>query len=513
MSVSGLYLRSLAIVVSVALGGDPCEGLTLLSPMNSQVTCTIDLEGNVTNTWHGAANPASIAYYFKDQSILRPCKDSGGTFDPIIGGGRIQLINADDQVEWDFLFSDSTHQQHHDIEPLPNGNILLIAWERKTMAEAIEAGRQSINGEIWPVMIAEVEPFGSSGGNIVWEWHLWDHLIQEADPTLPGYGVVSDHPELLDINFGEVGGGPGDTGDWIHVNAIDYNPELDQIVFSSRNFNEFYIIDHSTSTAEAAGSTGGNSGMGGNILYRWGNPQVYGRGELSDQYFSVVHGANWIDEGLPGEGNILTFNNGDRPGTVNDYSTVVEIEPPLNASGTYDISSNEPFGPEEPSWTYGEAGDFYGGATQCGAYRMPGGNTVITLTEENYVFEVDSFGNKVWEYTGSLSNVARASRYSGTSGIFTDISIVSTISVHPNPASSLCTIECSLSDTGPVSITVFDLLGRLVQRIHEGILSEGQHSFEWSRVNSGSISVPSGLYLIRLEAEGEVASEMVTILL
>ncbi len=511
MSVSGLYFCSLVTLASVAFSGDPCAGLTLLSPMNSQVTCTIDLEGTVTNTWHGAANPSSIAYFFSDCSILRPCKDPEGTFDPNIGGGRIQLINADDQVEWDFLFSDSTHQQHHDIEPLPNGNILLVAWERKTMAEAIEAGRQTIESEIWPVMIAEIEPFGSSGGNIVWEWHLWDHLIQEVDPALPGYGVISDHPELIDINFGEVGGGSG-VGDWIHVNAIDFNPYLDQIVFSSRPFNEFYIIDHSTSTAEASGSTGGNSGMGGDILYRWGNPQVYGRGESSDKYFSVVHGANWIDDGLPGEGNILAFNNGDRPGSVNDYSTVVEIEPPLNASGTYDISPNEPFGPTEPCWTCGDPGDFYGGPTQCGAYRMPGGNTVITLTGENYIFEVDLLGDKVWEYTGSLSNVARASRYTETSGISTDILGAATISVHPNPASLQCTIECSLPDSRPVTITVSDLMGRLIQRVHEGILPEGQHSFEWSTADYGRISVPPGLYLIHLEAEGFNASETVTIL-
>ena len=37
---------------------------------------------------------------------------------------------------WDFFFSNSDHQQHHDIEPMPGGNVLLIAWERKTQAEA-----------------------------------------------------------------------------------------------------------------------------------------------------------------------------------------------------------------------------------------------------------------------------------------------------------------------------------------------------------------------------------------
>ena len=509
MFLSGVYLTSLVLF---ALSGDPNQGITLLSPMNSQTTYSIDLDGNVINTWDGSASPASIAYLFSDNSILRPCKDPDGSFDPVTGGGRIQLINADNQIGWDYFFSDSTHQQHHDIEPLPNGNILLIAWERKTMAEAEAAGRQTIDGEMWPVMIAELEPVGSSGGNIVWEWHLWDHLIQDVDPSKPEYGVIADHPELMDINFGTVGAGPGDSGDWIHVNAIDYNPELDQIVFSSRNFNEFYIIDHSTSTAEASGSTGGDSGMGGDFLYRWGNPQAYGRGEQSDQYFSVVHGANWIDQGLPGEGNILAFNNGDRPGSANDYSTVAEIETPLNTSGTYDISPNEPFDPSEPGWTCGDTGDFYGGATQCGAYRMQNGNTLITLTEDNYLFEVDSLGNTVWDYSGSMSNVARANRYPDTSGITTDITCEPKITISPNPASEHCTIDFSLSAPELVSVTVSDLTGRLINIIHEGILSAGQYSFDWDTTGSTSASIPAGLYLIRMEAGGEVTSIMVTIL-
>jgi hypothetical protein len=93
----------------------------------------------------------------------------------------------------------------------------------------------------------------------------------------PGYGVVTDHPELVDINFGDT------KTDWMHTNSIDYNEKFDQILISVHNFNEIWVIDHSTTTEEAAGHTGGNSGKGGDLLYRWGNPQAYERGTASDQ--------------------------------------------------------------------------------------------------------------------------------------------------------------------------------------------------------------------------------------
>ena len=77
---------------------------------------------------------------------------------------------------------------------MPNGNILLIAWERKSQVEGIALGRQNLNGEMWPEQIIEVMPTSPTTGEIVWEWHLWDHLIQDISPSMPNYGVISEHP-------------------------------------------------------------------------------------------------------------------------------------------------------------------------------------------------------------------------------------------------------------------------------------------------------------------------------
>jgi hypothetical protein len=312
---------------------------------------------------------------------------------------------VNDNVAWDFLVSDSLYLQHHDIEPMPNGNVLVIAWERKSEEEAIAFGRQDIPaGEIWPTALLEYEQTGPTSAALVWEWHLWDHLIQDVDSTLDKYGVLADHPELVDINYP-----PARNASFDHANSVSYNPQFDQIVFSARATSEIYVIDHSTTSAEAAGHTGGNSGMGGDILYRWGNPLVYDRGSQSDRFVFSIHGGVWIDCGLPGEGGFLIFNNGFRPGPAADYSSVIEIFPPREPDGNYYIAPDEPFGPSAPLWEYEDRPDFFS-QNKGGAFRMPNGNTLITEANDNKIFEVTSAGQKVWAYN-SPEEVHRAPRY------------------------------------------------------------------------------------------------------
>ena len=303
-------------------------------------------------------------------------------------------------------------RSHHDIQPLPNGNILVIAWERKTAAEAYAMGRQTIDNplnEMWFEAILELEPIGTDSANIVWEWHLWDHLIQDVDSALPNYGVIADHPELMNINYGMVGGtqGPGNShADWMHFNAIDYNTDLDQIVVSSRTMGEIYIIDHSTTTSEAASHSGGNSGKGGDYLYRWGNPQVYDRGNGSSQQLNSQHGINWIPANYPGGGHLICYNNNYQ----NNNSAVFEINTPVDSTGNYILNGSDPYGPNGPVWMH--SGGFYSNV-QSGAFRLPNGNTLIIEADDAHMFEVTSSGSIVWNYIfpGNNIMIARAQRY------------------------------------------------------------------------------------------------------
>jgi hypothetical protein len=310
-------------------------------------------------------------------------------------GGGVQKIEWDGTVSWDFRYNSHGVLNHHDVRVLPNGNILLIAWEMKTRSQAIAAGRNpdlvSTSG-FYPDHIIEVQPTGPTAGAIVWEWHVWDHLIQDFDSTKENYGLVALHPELVDINYGT-----WDDSDWMHTNSIDYNEQFDQIMISVCYFNEIWIIDHSTTTEEAAGHTGGTSGKGGDLLYRWGNPAAYRRGTADDQKFFHQHDATWIDEGFPGEGNILVFNNGrQRPGV--DYSSVDELVPPVNEQGEYDLQLGAAYGPAEQAWIYaGDPPESFYYFQLSGAERLIDGNTLICMGSGTF-FEITPTGDLVWSY-------------------------------------------------------------------------------------------------------------------
>lgn len=378
---------------------DASPGYTLIAPFGGRQTYLIDLDGNVVHSWATERRPSQAAYLLEDGSLIRTAKIPSETFN-VPGGpaGGIQKFDWDGNLVWDYLIADDRKLSHHDIEPMPNGNVLVVAWERKTRGEAIAAGRNPdmiADDELWPEVVMEVRPAGLTGGEVVWEWHMWDHLVQGFDSGRPNFGQPADHPELIDLNYAE-----RPIADWIHMNSIDYHPQLDQILLSGRTFDEIWIIDHSTTSQEAAGHSGGRCGKGGDLLYRWGNPFAWFAGTPFDQKLFGQHDPHWIPPGHPGAGHILIFNNGsDRD--QRPFSTVDEIVPPLSDTGCYVRAENESFGPQQLAWQYKDPQRLYSPRVS-GAQRLPNGNTLICSGETGRVFEVTPVGKIVWDYQNQL---------------------------------------------------------------------------------------------------------------
>ncbi len=397
-------------------------GYTLIAPLRSTTVRLVDLDGAIVHEWKTGFAPGSE--YLQDDGTLLRCSKEPGIQRFAAGGacGRLQRIAWDGSIVWDWKFASEEALQHHDIATTPDGTILFIAWEYKTRAEAIAAGRHpahvGMNG-MWTDVVYEIEPQGKDGAEVIWEWHAWDHLIQDLDPDADNYGDVAAHPERIDLNcdlrrelpsdaeiddlqkLGYIDAKPGMgelQADWLHTNAIHYDPVHDQIALSTPHLCEVWIIDHSTTSDEAAGSEGGLSGKGGDLLWRWGNPRNFGAGGKADQQLYYQHNARFIPEGYPGAGHLLIYNNGGgRPD--GNYSAVLELELPRGADGKLLLEPLVAPQPAAPIWSYTapNKGDFFSSFIS-GAQRLANGNTLICEGASGRVFEVLTDGTLVWEF-------------------------------------------------------------------------------------------------------------------
>ncbi|MEL6714263.1 MAG: aryl-sulfate sulfotransferase, partial [Planctomycetota bacterium] len=259
LTLTALLTAATALSTQPTRAQTPAPGVHVFQPSSGTTTFVTDLAGNVVHSWPGTTRPGSAVYLAPNGDLVRTrfiANGPGGGG----GGGAIERLTWDGDVLWQFNYTSATYHSHHDIALMPNGNVLMIAWESIGAAGATALGHDpaTLSTQFWSEEIIEIEPDGAGGASVVWEWHAIDHIVQDFDAALPDFGDPSAHPERIDINYPEAG--PGFDGDWLHANGIDYEPDLDQIVLSLRTFSEIWVIDHSTTTAEAAGSIGGDAG-------------------------------------------------------------------------------------------------------------------------------------------------------------------------------------------------------------------------------------------------------------
>lgn len=379
-------------------------GYTLITPIQSKDVILVSNDGRVVNVWSGEHYLANSAYLLENGHLLRTVSldDTysffpGGRFGFI--GGRIEERDWNNELVWSFDYISEDYVTHHDLELMPNGHILMIAFERLEADEAIAQGFNAEHltdtNELWLEKIIEVDPVTNE---IVWEWRLADHLIQDFDENQNNYGVVAENPGRIDINY--LDPDEPEHPNWFHVNSVDYNADLDQIVISPRHFSEIWILDHNTTTEEARGPAG-------DLIYRWGNPSTYDTETEDGRTLYYQHDPKWIPEGYPGAGNILIYNNGGAPRL---YSSVIEINIPRNNDGSYNPPKEQA---PEIVWEYFAPEDtiFYSSLVS-GAERFENGNTLITEGLSGNIFEVDTDGNLVWAYNlPQAMGAFRAERY------------------------------------------------------------------------------------------------------
>ncbi len=248
--------------------------------------------------------------------------------------------------------------------------------------------------------------------------------------------------------------------DWLHVNGVHYNPILDQITFSSHNLSEIYVIDHSTTTVEAASHSGGNSGKGGDILYRWGNPAAYGA--TGTKILNVVHDAHWVAEDCPNGGELMGYNNQG----ISTTASCTDIFNPPVAGYNYSITLGSAYLPS--TYTLRQASGGYN-SNEGSAQQLPNGNILVNMGISGYIKEFSPSGTLLWSKTLTGAN-AKAFRYP----------------------------ECYINNTAPAIPTISESAGTLN--------STSATTYQWylngqpiaGATNQSYTPTQSGIYLVRI---------------
>jgi len=353
------------------------DSYILVNDANSNRAFLIDKNANLLFEWPLGNNIGNDVFLLPDNRLLAileadtPLITFGGK------GGKIQFIQKDGTIDWNFDYSTEDYITHHDVELLPNGNVIALVWERMPIQEAIVNGSVH-NRDLYTEAIIEIDP---KTDQIVWEWHSWDHLVQDYDDTRENFGIISDNPQLINFNYTQ----QQEDGDIMHSNGIAYD-EVNDLIFMSVNFfHEVWVIDHSTNTMEATSSTGGNYEKGGDLVYRFGNPTAYNN-SMGDRLFYNNHFPNLIDTEVSGQKNMLIFVNNMNN---TEQSVVYELQFP-NIFELLPNTNNEP----EIVWSFTDP-ELYSPKVS-GAVTLPNGNRLITEGDFGF-WEVTTDGEVVWK--------------------------------------------------------------------------------------------------------------------
>jgi len=342
-------------------GYDPqrvSPGYTLFSPLQGGgMVVLIDLEGAVTHTWNMPYPPGLYGYLTDKGTLFYNGKIPNDTFMGKLAfqGGVALEVDWNGEALWEVRQPD----HHHDGRLLRNGNVLLSCATAlpADVADQVKGGISGTedNGTIYADYIVEM----TTGGEKVWEWHVWDHLDTASHPITQ----------------------PSDTrAEWAHGNTVIELPD-GNILLSMRDISTIVRINRQTDEID------------------W---------ELGPPPLSGAHAVNPL-----ANGNLLIFDNG--PYRV-DQTTVTSAETPFSQVLEVDPTTNAVV------WKYQEGANFFS-ALISNAQRLPNGNTLVNEGQFGRIFEVTRDGDVVWEYVNpyfgpntaqpkaQTNNVFRAYRY------------------------------------------------------------------------------------------------------
>jgi hypothetical protein len=406
---TGRLLPLLALVMALTrpLGASPRvfpTGTTLYDPGKAYQsfvifgspdgkTHLIDLDGNEVRQWSYLGFPSELIdprnAGGQKGHVLVQLENGEGIWSGIFNNKTVGELDWDGKVIWQWggdKTPEGPARQNHDWHRLPNGNTFLLV----SVKSEIFGKKDSPDQEV-----VEVAPDGKTD----WEWKASEHIDE--------FGFSPEGLAYLKRNIGQ---GLGAADGFLTINDLKvvgpnhwfdegdkrFNP--DNLIFDSREANFIAIIDKAT----------------GKIVWRLGpvypnpleasGPHSLDRDPVHSRILqnkvprpvdqlSGQHDAQIIQEGLPGAGNILVFDNqggaGFPPVGLGIFagSRVLEIDP-IKKEIVWQYTGADS---DRPVWSFFSS-------FISSARRLPNGNTLIDEGFNGRLFQVTPQGEIVWEY-------------------------------------------------------------------------------------------------------------------
>lgn len=398
------------------------KGYTVLSLLGAPYAAVMDMNGRIVKTWDGfnssAGGPVRV---YPGGSVVAPAGAHPGHQESLAlvaqdyAGKELWRFDRKETITLNGQQVGAL-RQHHDWQraDYPSG-YYSPAYTPSATAKVKTLVLSHTNRKVPAVGPGELEDDHiielDADGKITWEWRAGDHVDELgfdaaardaiSKATVPGSrgGAAGAGPVAAGARAGGPGAAGGERGfDWLHINSAtwlgpnkwfdagDQRFAPDNIIISARSASFVAII-----------------GRDGRIVWRMGpdfskTPELIAIGQIIGQ-----HHAHLIPKGLPGEGNLMVFDNGGSSGYglpsgiapygVNIYgranSRVLEIDPVAM----------------KRVWMYNGNGFF--STNISGTQRLPNGNTLITEGAGGRIFEVTTDSRIVWEFMNELGSNGR----------------------------------------------------------------------------------------------------------
>ena len=357
-------------------------------------THLIDMNGNEVHKWDYIGFPSELldpkVTGGKKGHVLLQLENGIGGNSGIFNNKVVGEVDWNGNVVWQWgkEAPGGEARQNHDWNRLANGNTLLVVTVDHIVSGVSEK-------PIADQAIYEVTP----AGKIVWSWNAGDHIDE--------FGITPEGRELLRKVYGNGGKGPGfltindmqpiGSNKWFDGGDKRFDP--DNIVIDSREASFIAIIEKKT--GKIVWRIGGDYGNGtetnvGNANFATSpslRPTLSNKVPRPIDQTSGQHDAHIIPKGLPGEGNLLVFDNEGPSGypptriSTQHGSRILEIDP-IKMEIVWQYTALDS---EQPVW------DFFSSYISI-ARRLPNGNTLIDEGMNGRIFQVTAAGEIVWEY-------------------------------------------------------------------------------------------------------------------